>query len=360
MLLDEGRTTGTGAGKVTFAAFGDNLANENILELADGWAGATGDGTYDFAPLYDHVRDEVAAYDVAFVNQETTLGGLQDREWAGYPSYNTPDSMADAVAQVGFRVVNTNSNHTYDWWVGAIEYAQQLWRGYDRLLTIGSYQDQQDRDTVRVVECNGVRLAFLSYSYGQNGYELSDLPNGYYAVHYDKETIREDVERAKKVSDFVLVYMHWGEPEYSNEVNDEQRDLAKYCADLGVGMVVGSHVHVIQPMEWVERADGGRMLCVYGLGDFVAGYANYPDTIMSAMMTCDIVRGDDGSFAVENVVWHPLIEHMEGNTDRVCLVRDYTQEQAEANVLLDSLDNPYQWIHDKTNEVMGTEFAIDM
>ena len=77
-------------------------------------------------------------------------------------------------------------------------------------------------------------------------------------------------------------------------------------------------------------------------------------------MTCDIVRGDDGSFAVENVVWHPLIEHMEGNADRVCLVRDYTQEQAEANVLLDSLDNPYQWIHDKTNEVMGTEFAIDM
>ena len=361
ILLDQGRTTDSGDGRISFAAFGDNLMNENLLALADGWAGSTGDGTYDFTPIYQDIRPLVqGTYDVSLINQETVMGGTDEFDYMGYPSYNTPDEVADALEDTGFRLVSTNSNHTYDTWVNSIVHDHAVWDDHPTVLTAGSYDSEEDRQTIRVVECNGIRVSFLAYSYGQNGYELSDLPNGYYAVHYDKETIREDVERAKKVSDFVLVYMHWGEPEYSNEVNDEQRDLAKYCADLGVGMVVGSHVHVIQPMEWIERADGGRMLCVYGLGDFVAGYANYPDTIMSAMMTCDIVRGDDGSFAVENVVWHPLIEHMEGNTDRVCLVRDYTQEQAEANVLLDSLDNPYQWIHDKTNEVMGTEFAIDM
>ena len=101
------------------------------------------------------------------------------------------------------------------------------------------------------------------------------------------------------------------------------------------------------------------MLCVYGLGDFVAGYANYPDTIMSAMMTCDIVCGDDGSPAVENVVWHPLIEHREGSTDTVYLVRDYSSELAGSNELLAGLDSPYDWLIETTKSVIGEDFKID-
>ena len=361
VLLDQGRVTGSGDGRVSFAAVGDNLMNENLLALADAWAGSEGDNAYDFTPIYQDIRPLVHdTYDVSFINQETIMGGLDEFDYMGYPSYNTPDEVADALADTGFRLVSTNSNHTYDTWVNSILHDHAVWDARPQVLTAGSYDSEEDRQTVRVVECNGIRISFLAYSYGQNSYEQSDLPNSYYAVPYSKETIRADVERARKVSDFVLVYMHWGEPEYSNEVNDEQRELAQYCADLGVGMVVGSHVHVIQPMEWVERSQGGRMLCAYGLGDFVAGYTNYPDTIMSGMMTCDIVRAEDGTMGVENVVWHPLVEHMEGSSDRVCLVRDYTPEQAEANVLLDSLDDPYQWIVDKTNEVMGGEFAIDM
>lgn len=361
ILLDQGRATASGDGCVSFAAFGDNLMNENLLALADGWEGSAGDNRYDFTPIYQDIRPLVHdTYDVSLINQETVMGGLDEFDYMGYPSYNTPDEVADALADTGFRLVSTNSNHTYDTWVNSILHDHAVWDAHPTVLTAGSYDSEEDRQTIRVVECNGIRISFLAYSYGQNAYEQSDLPNAYYAVPYDKETIRADVERAKKVSDFVLVYMHWGEPEYSSEVNDTQRDLAQYCADLGVGMVVGSHVHVIQPMEWVERSGGGRMLCAYGMGDFVAGYTNYPETIMSAMMTCDIVRGEDGTLGVENVVWHPLVEHMEGDSDRVCLVSSYTPEQAERNELLASLDDPYQWVIDTTNDVMGSEFAIDM
>lgn len=360
-LLDEGRITESGEGHVTFAAFGDNLANDNILSLADGWAGETGDGVYNFSPLYDNVREEIKSYDIAFVNQETTLGGLNDGnfDWAGYPSYNTPDTMADAVVEAGFRVINTNSNHTYDWWTTAIEHAQQLWNGYDSVLTIGSYQDQQDRDTIRVVECNGVRVAFLSYSYGQNGYELSDLPNDYYAVPFTEEALYKDVTAARKVADVVVVYLHAG-TEYSFEPDETEVSWAQACANNNVDLVIASHVHVIQPMRYLERADGKQMLAVYGLGDFVSGYEDYPETILSGEFSCEFVVDDKGAVSVENVVWHPLIEHREDTTDTVYLLRDYSTEMANNNYLLRSLDSPYDWIIETTRSVIGDDFSVDV
>ena len=374
VVLDAGRTTASGDGHVTFSAVGDNLANENLLELADAAAGETGDDTYDFNGFYDNIRSAIQSYDVAFVNQETTLGGPDAYGYNGYPSYNTPDSMADAVAATGWRVVSTNTNHTYDTWTASIEHAQQVWAAKsDQLLTIGSFTSQEERERPRVVECNGMRLAFLSYNYGQNGYEQSDLPNDYYAVPYDRDAMLADVQRARRAADAVVVYMHWG-TEYENEPDETQRARAQELADAGVDLVIGSHAHVIQPMEWLEGADGGRTLVVYGLGDLWSGYFDAPDCILSGMFTCEFVRTDaagaasgaagaDGSgtsrrVSIENVVWYPVIEHWENNQDTIYLVQDYSGEQARANELLSSLDDPYQWIIDTTNEVIGSDFKI--
>lgn len=359
-VLDAGRVTGSGDGKVSFCAFGDNLANENILQLADGWSGGSGDGSYDFSPLYRNVTSTVSnSYDIALVNQETTLGGTDGFDFTGYPSYNTPDSMAQAVSDAGFRVVNTNTNHTYDTWVKSIEHSHAVWASHSNLITIGSYASEQDKDTVHMVECNGVRIAFLSYSYGQNGYEQSDLPNDYYAVPYTKDGLASDVARAKKVADAVVVYMHWG-TEYKNEPNEEERQFAQYCADDGVDLVVGSHVHVIQTMEWVNRSGGGQMLCVYGMGDFVSGYHNNPDCILSGMFSCNFVRGDDGTVGIQDITWHPLVEHWENGDDYVCFLRDYSSDMAAKNELLSTESDPYQWCRDKTSQVIGDQFAIDM
>lgn len=368
-VLDEGRRTASGDGRVSFSAVGDNLMNENLLELADGWSGSMGDGSYDFSPLYAEVAPVIqGSYDVSFINQETTLGGNESFDYAGYPSYNTPDSLADAVADAGWRIVNTDTNHTYDTWTKSIEHAQGVWAAKTGLITIGSYDSDADRQTVRLVECNGIRLAALSYCYGQNGYEQDDLPNDYFAVPYDEAKMREDVARAREVADVVLVYMHWGE-EYTNEASDEQRAIAQVCADIGVDVVIGSHAHVIQPVEWVEREGGGKMLCAYGLGDFASGYRNSPNCIMSGMLSCDFVRvGDDaaagdnvgpGGIAVENVTWHPLVEHMVGDTDVVRFVKGYSAADAEANELLSTVGDPSTWPLEKTREVIGDAVTID-
>lgn len=361
--------TASGMGRMSFSAVGDNLMNENLLTLADGWAGSVGDGSYDFSPFYAEVAPVIQSqYDVSFINQETTLGGTDNYDYMGYPSYNTPDSLADAVADAGWRIVNTNSNHTYDTWTPSIEHAQQVWASMTDLITIGSYASEADRNTVRIVERNGIRLAALSYCYGQNGYEQSDLPNDYYAVPYDETKLRDDVARARQVADVVLVYMHWGD-EYTNGASDEQKAIAQVCANIGVDVVIGSHSHVIQPVEWVSREGGGKMLCAYGLGDFVSGYQNSPNCILSGMLSCDFIRvgedergGEDvgpGGIAVRNVAWHPLVEHMVGNTDVVRFVKGYSDDDANANELLTSVDDPTTWPLEKTREVIGDAIVID-
>lgn len=365
-VLTPGRATATGTGRVTFSAVGDNLANENLLTIADAASGATGDGQYDFNAFYDGIRDEIQGYDIAFVNQETTLGGPDRYGYNGYPSYNTPDTMADALIAAGWDVISLNTNHTYDTGEPAIQHSHEVWSAHPEVLTIGSYATDAARNRVQLVECNGMRIAFLSYSYGQNGYDQSELPNDYYAVPYVREDMQADVERARAVADAVVVYMHWG-TEYEHEPSDTQRTWAQELADAGVDLVIGSHAHVIQPMEWLEGA-GGKTLVVYGMGDLWSGYDSYPETILSGMMTCDIVKLDADAaaeagrgVAIENVVWHPLIEHMEGGSDTVYLVRDYTAEQANANELLtDVVGDRYSWMCDLSHQVIGEGFTIDL
>ena len=346
-------------GSVSFCAVGDNIMNTNLLELV-----RSGDGTessdYDFRPLYEDIKPTIESYDIAFVNQETVLGERNGFEYSGYPSYNTPDSMADALGDTGFDVVNINSNHTYDIWTDAIIHQQEVFKDYGSITAIGSYASESDREKPRVVERNGIRIAFLSYSYGQNGYTQDQLPNDYYAVPYDESAMEEDVRRAKDAADVVVVYMHGG-TEYDNEPDEWERAVAQKAADLKVDLVIGSHAHVIQPMEWLSSTDGdSRTLVVYGLGDLVSGYHNSPDCIMSGMMSCDFVRQDDGSVTIENVVWHPLVEHWSDGKDTVMLLRDYSPELAEQNELLDGLDDPYDWIVSKTRKVIGDQFTIDV
>lgn len=358
-LLDEGRVTGSGLGRMTFSAVGDNLMNDNLLALADSWAGESGDNVYDFLPFYREISQYInSQVDVSFINQETTLGVYEGHGWAGYPSYNTPPELADAIANAGWRVVNLNTNHTYDTWVESIENAQAIWNSKSNLLTIGSYTSESDRSEIRVVECNGIRVAFLSYGYGQNSYEQSDLPNDYYAVPYDSQKMAEEVSNAKQVADAVVVYVHAGE-EYDNTPSNFQREVASEVANAGAKALLFSHSHVIEPVEWVSADDGSQMICAYGLGDFVSGYYSWPDTIMSGMITFDFVRDEEGAVNVENVVWHPLIEHISGRTDEVRFYKNYTSDEASENELLATLDDPYQWMKDQTLSVIGSEIQID-
>ena len=128
------------------------------------------------------------------------------------------------------------------------------------------------------------------------------------------EKIKADIKKAKEISDVVIVSAHWGE-ENIDYATDYQTYYAQIFADLGVDVVIGTHPHVIQPIEWYDGKDGNKTLVIYSLGNFLGGMLEV-NNIVSGMVKFDFVKSDNG-IAVENVKWIPLVIHFELKGDDI-------------------------------------------
>ena len=351
----------TGPARVSFVAAGDNLPEIKIAEYADAQAGETDDGAYDYSLVYAQVRPYVEAADLAYVKEETHLGG-DDIGPRGYPSFNTTDSMANALVGAGFDLVGSASNHSYDWgYFGANEHSRAVWNEQP-VAFAGTATSNEEAARIATVEREGITFALLDYTYGVNGYDREDLPS--YAVSFmDKDRIADDVARAREQADVVLVAMHWG-TENLMEADDTQLDYAQFLADLGVDVVLGSHPHVIGPLSWVEGKDGHRTLVAYSLGNFVSNHdVPGPENELEGMLSCDFVRDEaGGEIRVENVAWTPLVMHTDGTSYAVYALRDYTAELAVAHPVLSGLEDPIGWLGEKSREVvnsLGGDFSVN-
>ena len=164
------------------------------------------------------------------------------------------------------------------------------------LTTLGYYKDQADLSNIKIIEREGVKIAFLAYTYSTNG--LSLQAGSSTAIPYISESlITKQMALAKEQADLVFVSMHWGD-EDRYTVNAQQRSTAQLLADLGADVIIGMHPHVIQEMKWVEREDGGRCLLTYSLGNFISGMQD-GFNMLGGMLSFDIVRSADGSLSIE-------------------------------------------------------------
>ena len=348
---------GLDPGKVSFAAVGDVFATNMNLHIADAYSGSTGDSQYDFKPYYRAVSEEVNARDLRLINQETPCAGTDDgREYTGYPVFNTPDSSIHSLADVGFNIANFNSNHTWDMGEYGILRSHDLFAEHPGVALIGSYASAEDRSTVHMVERNGTTFALLSYSYGDNWYgtDPAAFPNNYYTCQFDKAVMADEIARAKKVADAVVVYMHWGS-EYVTDPKDEQLDYAQFLADQDVDLVIGSHAHIMQPIRYVTGASGKRVPVVYGLSDFITGWT-LTDTILSGMFTCDFVWHDD-KLEVENCAYLPAIEWSDGGDTYVRFLKDMTTAEIDANTRTSDVGNDSEYLHNFI-DALGMEVPV--
>ncbi|MDO4533314.1 MAG: CapA family protein, partial [Coriobacteriia bacterium] len=340
--------------KVSFAAVGDQVASDYALELADGYAGQAEDGKYDFKPFYQEVKPFLNQFNLRFINQETPLiGGQENYEVSGYPNFISPEACADAIVDTNFNMVAFDSNHSYDAGTEGIEYSQKVWEKYPQIVLAGSYADQAARETVHMIESNGIRFAFLAYSYGDNTYtDVTKEPNNYYAVPFVKDDAAADIARAKQVADCIIVYMHWGD-EYTAELNNDQKDWAQFLADQDVDLVIGSHAHNIQPVQYFTGASGNKIPVVFGLGDFVSGWT-ITDTILSGIFTCDFVPQENGRVSVENPKWHPTIEWSDGSGQTyVRMLENMTVDEINANTRTEDVPNSFAHLYNTTNSVIS-------
>ena len=341
---------------VTFSAVGDNLMNYPVVEAADANVGTVGDGLYDFTPMYSGVQDIVQSRDLNFIDIETILGG-DYLGISGYPVFNSPSVIASEVADFGWNLATTATNHSLDMGIEGINNSSATWANYPQVTVTGTFTSWEDRERIRVTECNGIRFAFLSYTDSTNGIPI---PEGceYAVAMADDAAITSDVTRAHEVADVVIVAMSWGSENDFNP-NESQRHYAQLLANLGVDLVVGFGPHVIQPIEWYAGVDaagnqtGSQTLVVFSLGNFLSNQP-YSFAEVGGCFTCSFERlGDHGEVTLADLGWTPLINHIDGGYHEVFKLRDYTYDLAWAHDILSAESDPIAYAYQLTQDIIG-------
>jgi poly-gamma-glutamate capsule biosynthesis protein CapA/YwtB (metallophosphatase superfamily) len=220
------------------------------------------DGTYDFTGMIERIKPIIQESDIAFYNQETTLGGVE-LGLSSYPRFNSPYEVGDAMIDAGFNMVSLANNHTIDRGEKAILNSIVYWNKHKNILTAGSYDSFELKEEDRIFEKNGITYTLLAYTNGTNGLPI---PKGkeYLVDVYSKEKAKADIERLRNKVDIIIVSMHWGN-EYVHNPNEYQIENANYLASLGVDIIVGTHPHVIQPIDIIDDT-----IVFYSLGNFLS------------------------------------------------------------------------------------------
>ena len=241
----------------TFIAVGDALIHSAI------YYDALSNGVYDFNYIFKAVKPIIEKYDLKYYNQETILGGTS-LGLSSYPLFNSPQEVGDAFMNMGFNLVSLATNHTLDYGERGMLSSLEYWGKQEGVIAAGSYESEESRNTPRIMEVNGITYTLLSYSTLTNGLRI---PYGkeYLFNLYDEEKVKEDIERVRDKVDVVMVAMHWG-AEYTHTPVQEEREIANYLASLGVDIVIGTHPHVIQPIDFIDDT-----MVIYSLGNFVSG-----------------------------------------------------------------------------------------
>ncbi|MBQ4338863.1 MAG: CapA family protein [Clostridia bacterium] len=308
--------------KVNFAAVGDNLIHVDIYKQA---AARSTNGTYDFTLAYENVADYIAASDVSILNQETIIS--TEHEVDTYPCFNSPAELGDEMLRIGFDVFNISTNHSLDKGESGLISTINYWKERNAITT-GAYLNEEDF-VIPTQTVNGITFAYLGFTDSTNGLNLPADSEVVLVRASDEALLEAKIKQAKKMADAVIVNAHWGE-EYTHEPTDAQRDLAQKLCDWGADVILGTHPHVIQPVEFLTAPDGRRTLVAYSLGNFISAQNRGP-RMLGGMINFNIVRNNSsGVISIEDVKFSGVVTHYASDFSniRVYMLKDYTEELA--------------------------------
>lgn len=339
--------------RVNLSMVGDVLLHSSVEETS-----RDKNGKYNFFPIFTKIKKRVKLYDISIVNQETILGG-EELGVTGYPMFNAPVEIGDAIYDTGFDIVLHANNHALDRGKKGIINTLKFWRTkYPDLSILGMYDNKQDSQKIFVKKVKGIKLAILNYTYGTNGLKPPvDMP---FSVNYlEKRRVEEDIKKAKKLADFVIVCPHWG-TEYFHGVSDYQKYWTNIFLKNKVDLVIGAHPHVIEPIEWVEdKKSGHRMLVYYSLGNFVNGtrdQAALGNRYLGGMATVVIEKKASQKPRILDYGVIALVNHREEKLfgSKIYELSEYSDKLANQHVMKSQhKDFSLKYCEDVCNQVWG-------
>lgn len=255
IFLDDSTTTAT----ISFV--GDLMCHSTQFKYA-----MLRDSTYNFKPVYRYVKDFLNQADLTVGNLETVLGG-DSTNYSGYPLFNSPDEYLTALKYAGFDLLITANNHSLDMGeYGIRRTIEQIKK--NKMLYSGTSLTKSERDSVKLIDLNGIKLSLLSYTYGTNG---NIIPKGkeYLINRINFNKIKNDIQKSEeKEADMIIVYYHFGE-EYKREPSKYQKEIVDSTLKFGADIIIGSHTHTVQPIM-IKNQKNRKGFVAYSLGNFIS------------------------------------------------------------------------------------------
>lgn len=297
--------------KVKLMANGDILIHDIVY--ASAYNAET--DTFDFNSQFQYISPLIQSADIAIGNYEGSIS--TEYPYSGYPIFNAPRDIADAVKNAGYDIVSLANNHIVDSRGPGIDSTYNTFNDIGvNTIGVNMTADQP----ILVKEVNGIKIAFLAYAYGFNGMEQT-LTQEEYDLKLEpiiEENIQADILEAEKIADVTVVYPHMG-VEYMMEPTQEQIDLYDKMVEWGADVVFGNHPHVLQPSKMIEK-DGQEKFILYSMGNFLSNQRlETVDNIWTergVVMEVNLVKKGDEKAEIESVIAHPTWVYREYFTDR--------------------------------------------
>lgn len=314
----------------TVVAVGDNLFHDSLIE-----SGKSDSGTWNYDKIYENVKDEIQAADIAMVDQETVFTTDHDAV-SGYPSFATPTEVGDALINAGFDVIESATNHIDDYGYDYMAQTLNFWKtSYPDVPVLGIHETEEDANNVKVLEVNGIKVSFLDYTYGTNNSGAGDGKE-YMIDIFEKDNVSSMIQKAKENSDVLIFVAHWGK-ELEPMPNEYEKEWATFLMQQGVDVVIGGHPHTLQPYGTMSDKEGHSMLIFYSLGNFVSTQESF-DALLEGMGCFTIQKTvQDGETSIEilDPEVKPMVMHYnkENSVFSPYMLSDYTEELASQHEL---------------------------
>ena len=354
-------TVSQSSSDVTLVMVGDILLHEQIEQVA---RDSAGNYNYDF--IFENMKPEIENADIAMVNQEVIIGG-EELGISGYPEFNAPYEVGDALVAAGFDIVCSATNHALDKGKKGILNCCDFWKNnYPQMNVVGINETEDEYENIDIIEKNGIKIAVLNYTYGTNGISLPpDMP---YAVDIlDEDKVAKDIRFAEENVDFTVVCPHWG-TEYNLDVDNYQKKWTEFFRENGVDLVIGAHPHVIEPIEMIDDGNaeitnnhgGGDMLVYYSIGNFVSWTSSsgtgVADRSVGGMAKVTLSQNPDGEVVIKDHSIRALVCHNRSEEHGVTVypLSEYSEDLANENeIRLKDSSFSRQYCIDLCNKIWG-------
>ena len=282
---------------IRLTAAGDLLIHDACIRSAYNDA----DKRYDFKPMFQYVKSYIQGSDIAICNLETTISGIH-HGYSGYPEFNAPEELLDAVSDCGFTIVSTANNHAVDYGEKGILATISAIR--KRNLLAAGTSDTADPSLRNIIlDFDFVKIGVNSYTYGTNEHPVPS-DKKWLINMIDFDLIQSDIENMRqRGADIIVTGLHAGE-EYLTMPDIDQVTYVKKLRDLGVDIILGNHPHIVQPS--IEDPSG-KFFIIYSIGNFLSNQRE-PLRDTGVILDFEISEISD-TWKIERIKYHPTYVH---------------------------------------------------